>query len=34
LKPQIPLGEGLQRTVAWYREQLERSPEMQKAIEI
>ena len=33
-KPQIPLCQGLERTVAWYREQLERSPEMQKAIDI
>jgi nucleoside-diphosphate-sugar epimerase len=33
-KPRIPLREGLERTVAWYREQLERSPEMKRAIKI
>lgn len=31
-KPQVPLQEGLKRTVEWYREELERSPEMHKAL--
>jgi len=31
-KPQVPLLEGLKRTVEWYRAELERSPEMHKAL--
>ena len=31
-KPQVPLREGLKRTVEWYRAELERSPEMHKAL--
>jgi UDP-glucose 4-epimerase len=33
-KPQVPLGEGLERTVDWYRREWERSPEMQKGIQV
>lgn len=33
-KPQIPLLEGLQRTVDWYRTELERTPEMGKKIDV
>jgi nucleoside-diphosphate-sugar epimerase len=32
-KPQVPLRVGLERTVDWYRGELERSPEMRKAIQ-
>jgi nucleoside-diphosphate-sugar epimerase len=31
-KPQIPLQEGLKRTVDWYRRELERSPDVYKAV--
>jgi UDP-glucose 4-epimerase len=31
-KPKVSLQEGLERTVAWYRRERERSPDMQKAI--
>jgi len=31
-KPRVSLREGLERTVEWYRGELERSPEMQKAL--
>jgi UDP-glucose 4-epimerase len=31
-KPKVSLREGLERTVEWYRGELERSPEMQKAL--
>src|ERR1700730_126647 len=33
-KPQVSLGEGLERTVDWYRREWERSPEMQKGIQV
>ncbi len=33
-KPRVPLREGLERTVEWYRGELQRSPEMRKAIEV
>jgi UDP-glucose 4-epimerase len=32
-KPQVPLQEGLKCTVDWYRRELERSPEMRRAIQ-
>jgi nucleoside-diphosphate-sugar epimerase len=33
-KPQVSLREGLKRTVDWYRAELERSPEMRRAIQV
>ncbi len=33
-KPKVSLQDGLERTVDWYRRAFERSPEMQKAIEV
>jgi UDP-glucose 4-epimerase len=33
-KPKVSLQEGLERTVDWYRRERERSPEMQKAIQV
>jgi UDP-glucose 4-epimerase len=33
-KPQVPLRKGLERTVEWYRGELQRSPEMRKSIEV
>jgi UDP-glucose 4-epimerase len=33
-KPQMPLQDGLKRTVDWYRGQLERSPELYKAMQV
>lgn len=33
-KPQVSLGEGLERTVDWYRTAMERSPEMRKVIQV
>jgi UDP-glucose 4-epimerase len=33
-KPQVSLQEGLERTVDWYRGDLERSPDMYKAIRV
>jgi len=31
-KPEVSLQEGLKRTVDWYRRELERSPEIYKAV--
>jgi nucleoside-diphosphate-sugar epimerase len=33
-KPRVGLREGLERTVAWYRGELERSPELQKTVQV
>jgi UDP-glucose 4-epimerase len=33
-KPQVSLPEGLERTVDWYKREWERSPEMQKTIQV
>jgi UDP-glucose 4-epimerase len=33
-KPKVSLQEGLERTVDWYKRERERSPEMQKAIQV
>jgi UDP-glucose 4-epimerase len=33
-KPKVTLEDGLERTVDWYRRERERSPEMQKAIQV